>query len=106
MKLSKFIKEQCANYIRNECIGAWGTRRFNDTYKCVPLEKEPKPCGYFEGVVLPWAIKLGCHEELIDDYSKIDFGVVKRTQKVRQIEAKKPKMGKKRAEKYAKLSTR
>jgi hypothetical protein len=91
MKLDKFIKENCCNYVRNECIGVWGTKRFNDADICGPLKKEePEACWFFEEVVLPAAIHLGCHEELVDHYSKVDFGVVKRTKAVRAKEAAKP----------------
>ena len=97
MKLDKFIKENCCNLVRNECIGVWNTSRFNDTNECWPLDKEEqKPCPYFEKSVLPWSIYLGCHEKLVDEYSQIDFGVVKRTRKVREKEAKKTKNSKKK----------
>ena len=107
MKLDKFIKDNCCNLVRNECIGVWANAKFNDTNECWPLKKEDAVgCGFFERVVLPWATKLGCHEELVDEYSKIDFGVIKRTKAVRDKEAKKVKKPKKKAKKYVKSSTR
>lgn len=103
MKLDKFIKDNCCNLVRNECVGVWNSSRFNDTNDCWPLLKEePKPCQYFEKVVLPWAMKLDCHEELVDEYSQVDFGVVKRTKKIRDKESKKVRKPKKKARKYAK----
>jgi hypothetical protein len=47
-------------------------------------------------VVLPWAIKLGCHEEIVDSYSQVDFGVIQRTKEVRDKESKKYKKKKKK----------
>jgi hypothetical protein len=92
MKLDKFIKENCANYVSGNCIGVWNLSRFNDTNICHPINKEELlPCSYFEKVVIPAAIHLGCHEEVVDHYSQIDFGVVKRTKAVRVKEAAKPK---------------
>lgn len=91
MKLDKFIYNNCANYVSGNCIGVLNRSRFNDTNECWPLIKEePIPCNYFEKVVLPAAIHLGCHEEIVNAYANIDFGVVKRTKAVRAKEAKKP----------------
>jgi hypothetical protein len=42
-------------------------------------------------VVLPGAIKLGYHEELVNSYSHVDSGILKRTKII-----KKPKNKKKR----------
>jgi hypothetical protein len=84
MKLNKFISENCCNWVSGSCIGVWNLSRFNDTNICHPINKEELlSCNYFEKIVLPWAIKLGCHEELVDEYSQVDFGVVKRTKAVR-----------------------
>ncbi len=60
MKLDKFIKESCCNWVSGNCIGTWNLSRFNDTNICHPINKEkPLPCQFFEKIVLPWAIKLG-----------------------------------------------
>lgn len=100
MKLDKFIKDTCCNYVSGNCIGVWNRSRFNDTNICHPINKEELlPCSYFEKVVLPVAVKLGCHEKLVDAYADIDFGVVKRTKEVRLKESKKPKKTKKKRQK-------
>ncbi len=78
MKLDKFIKGYCCNYVGNECIGVWKNSRFNNTTKCIPLEKgKPAPCKFFEKIVLPWAIKLGCHDKVCEDYSHVAVGFKK-----------------------------
>jgi hypothetical protein len=78
MKLDKFIKENCCNYVSGNCIGVGIRSRFNDTNICHPINKEELlPCEYFEKVVLPYAIKLGCHEELVDQYSMFVAGFKK-----------------------------
>ncbi len=78
MKLDKFIHKNCCNYVGSECIGVWKNFRFNNTTECLPLKKEkPAPCGFFEKIVLPVAIKLGCHSEVCDNYSKTVTGFKK-----------------------------
>jgi hypothetical protein len=107
MKLDKFIIENCCNYVSGNCIGVWNHSRFNDTSICHPINKEEQsPCKYFEKAVLPYAIKLGCHEELVDSYSQIDLGIVKRTKEIRNKQSKKLIKTGKRVRKYAKSSTR
>lgn len=96
MKLNEFISKNCCNYVTGSCIGVLGNSRFNNTNICHLINKEELlPCNYFEKVVLPYAIKLGCHEELVNSYSQVDSGVIKRTKEVRDKESKKYKKMKK-----------
>ncbi len=73
--LTSFIRAECANLIKaDQCLGldVFG-KRFMNQDKCLILRK--KRCEYFKKCVLPISLDLGCYDNIIGDYLKIDRSV-------------------------------
>ncbi len=66
-----FIKQECACYVSNECLGieVFG-RGFREQGKCYIAER--KPCDYFIRCVLPIANKMGCYDRIMKEYHDFD----------------------------------
>ncbi len=71
IKLSAFVKQECANFSNSECLGidVFG-KRFRKQGICFILEN--KPCAYFVRCVLPIAKERG-YCKVISSYQKIDI---------------------------------
>ncbi len=87
--LASFIKQQCASFTGNGCIGFTIKRKldergeielknlmFNDSGKCLVIE-EKEPCVFFRKSVLPLAEHYGVYSKILSGYTKIDESIVK-----------------------------
>jgi hypothetical protein len=71
IKLSAFVKQECADYVNSECLGidVFG-KKFREQGICFILEN--KPCVYFVRCVLPIARERG-YGDVISRYQEIDI---------------------------------
>ncbi len=71
IKLSAFVKQECADYVNSECLGidVFG-KKFREQGSCFILEN--KPCAYFVRCVLPIAKERG-YGDVISRYQEIDI---------------------------------
>jgi hypothetical protein len=77
--LMTFVKEECANYVRDNCMGLTvKNKKFRDYGNCW-LEKgeEQKPCSYFRDVVFPIARQQEVFDEIYYYYKDIDLSLQK-----------------------------
>ena len=83
-RLTKFVKQECANFINLECLGVsvFG-KKFREQGACFILED--KPCLYFKMCVLPLVEEKG-YGDVIDQYEEIDKDSKSSKLKVRKCE--------------------
>lgn len=73
IKLNNFVKNECCNYVRSECVGMSFTEMFSNDGICVLIKKDkPESCDFFKRVVLPLAKYSGSYNEINNSYSAID----------------------------------
>jgi hypothetical protein len=84
--LMTFVKEECANYVRDNCMGLTPrNEKFRDFGVCWLQEgEEQKPCSYFRGVVFPVANWRGIYDDIYYSYKDIDLTLKRK--KIRSCE--------------------